>query len=356
MRYRVIQWATGNIGTRALAAALDHPELEVVGVRVYGADKVGRDIGELAGLAPVGITATDDVDALVALDADCVLHMPSRPDVDEVCRLLASGKNVVTTCSELFHPHRSQPPDVVARLEQACADGGVSLHGTGSSPGFITEVLPLALCSMQRSLRQLAIEEFADMSQRASPKLIFEVMGYGRRPGAVDQRRAEHLSRSFGPSFEALGDAIGMPVERVDARTEVAVATKPITIAAGDIDEGCIAAQRTVLTAWSGGADRFTFTATWYSTTDLDPVWELGATGWRVTLDGDAPFAIELPFPIEPERLGAMTPGYTAHRPVNVVAAVCEAPPGLVATTDLPVAPLDLLPMDRSNVGDGAAR
>jgi 4-hydroxy-tetrahydrodipicolinate reductase len=342
--YRVIQWATGNIGTRALGAALDDPTLDVVGVRVYDPAKVGRDIGELAGVAPVGVTATDDVDALVALDADCVLHMPSRPDIDEVCRLLASGKNVVTTCSELFHPYRSQPADVVARLEKACAEGGVTLHGTGSSPGFITEVLPLTLLSMQRSLHRLVIDEFADMSHRASPKLIFEVMGFGREPGPVDQRRAGHLARSFGPSFEALGDAVGMPIDEIDARTEVAVTTKPTSIAAGEIDAGRIAAQRTVLTARSGGVDRFGFNATWYCTTDLDPEWELGATGWRVTVDGDAPFAIEMPFPIEPERLGAMTPGYTAHRPVNVVAAVCQAPPGFVSTMELPVAPLALLP------------
>jgi hypothetical protein len=349
--YRVIQWGTGNIGTRALAAALEHPDLEVVGARVYDPAKVGRDIGDLAGVARAGIAATDDADALVALDADCVLHMPSRPDIDEVCRLLASGKNVVTTCSELFHPRRSQPPDVVVQLEKACAEGGVSLHGTGSSPGFITEVLPLALLSMQRSLRRLAIHEFADLSRRASPKLLFEVMGMGRRPGPVDRRRAVHLASSFGPSFEALGDAIGMPIEAIDARTEVAVATTPTRIAAGEIEEGCIAGQRTVVTARSGGADLITFVATWYCTTDLDPVWELGATGWRVTVDGDAPFAVDLPFPIEPERLGAMTPGYTAHRPVNVVAAVCEAPPGFVSTMDLPVAPLALVRSERERAG-----
>jgi len=344
VRYRVIQWATGNIGTRALAASLAHPDLDVVGVRVYDPDKVGRDVGELAGTTPVGVTATDDVDALVALPADCVLHMPSRPDLDEVCRLLASGKNVVTTCSELFHPHRSLAAADVARLEAACAAGGVSLHGTGSSPGFITEVLPLALLSMQRSLRTLVIDEFADMSRRASPKLILEVMGFGRRPGPVDQRRAGHLARSFGPSFEALGDAVGVPIDDIEAHTEVAVATRPITIAAGEIDEGCIAGQRTVITARSGGAERMVFTATWYCSTDLDPSWELGATGWRVTVDGDAPFKIDLPFPIEPDQLGAMTPGYTAHRPVNVVAAVCQAPPGFVSTVDLPVAPLTLSP------------
>ena len=102
MKHRVIQWATGTIGRRALAASLEHPQLEVVGVRVFDPGKVGQDAGALVGRAPVGVAATDDVDTLIALDADCVLHMPSRLDVDELCRVLESGKNVVSTCSELY--------------------------------------------------------------------------------------------------------------------------------------------------------------------------------------------------------------------------------------------------------------
>lgn len=337
MSYRVIQWATGTIGRRALTAALAHPDLEVVGVRVFDPAKVGQDVGTLAGVDPVGLAATDDVDALVALDADCVLHMPSRNDLDELCRLLASGKNVVSTCSELLHPRRALPAESVERLEAACRAGGSSLYGTGSSPGFISDVVPLTLLLVQRSLRTYAIEEFADLSRRPSPKLLFDVMGMGRRPGPVDERRAAHLRSSFGPSLEALAERVGLAIDRVDAVTEVAVATRPITIAAGDIDEGCIAAQRSTVAAKTGDETRLSFRATWYCTDALDPAWELGATGWRVTVDGDTPLVVDLAFPIGTDQLAEVTPGYTAHPAVNAVAAVCAAPPGLVSTTDLPV-------------------
>lgn len=337
MTYRVIQWATGTIGRRALAASLEHPDLEVVGVRVYDPAKVGQDAGQLAGADPIGVVASDDVDALIALDADCVLHMPSANDLDELCRLLASGKNVVSTCSELVHPRRSLSADAVLQIEAACRAGGSSLYGTGSSPGFISEVLPLALLLVERSLQTLAIEEFADLSQRPSPKLLFEVMGMGRRPGPVDARRAGHLKASFGPSLEALADRVGLPIDRVDAETEVAVATRKVTIAAGDIDEGCIAAQRSTVAAMSGDETRFSFRATWYCTDALEPAWDLGSTGWRVTVDGDAPMIVDVAFPIGTDQLAAVTPGLTAHPAVNSVAPVCEAPPGLVSTTDLPV-------------------
>lgn len=337
MRYRVIQWATGTIGRRALAAALAHPGLEVVGVRVFDASKLGRDVGTLVGLAPVGIAASDDVDALIALDADCVLYMPSSWDPAELCRLLASGKNVITTCSELFHPKRTLPADVVEQLEAACRAGGSSLYGTGSSPGFITEVLPLALLSVQRKLRRLSIDEFADLSRRPSPELLFGVMGMGAPPRDTTRGRSEHLRRSFGPSLEFLAERVGLHVDRVEVHAEVAVATKPVEIAAGRIDAGTVAAQRTTVSAVCGGETRLSFRATWYCTDSLAPAWPLRPTGWRVTLDGDAPLTVDLAFPIEPDRLADVTPGYTAHLPVNLVAAVCQARSGLIDSTDLPL-------------------
>jgi 4-hydroxy-tetrahydrodipicolinate reductase len=338
LSYRVIQWATGNIGQRALAASIRHPDLEVVGLRVYGADKVGVDAGVIADTGTTtGVLATDDVDALVALDADCVLHMPSRLDLDELCRLLASGKNVVSTCSELLWARRALPADQVEQLEKACAEGDASLFATGSSPGFISEVLPIALMLLERRVDRVVIEEFANMSQRPSPKLIFDVMGYGREPGPVDERRAHHMRFNFGPPLEALAERVGIPVDRVEARTEVAATTHPVTIAAGEIDEGRVAAQRTSVAAMDGDRERLVFQATWYCSTEHDHDWELGETGWRVTVEGDAPLKIDIAFPIDLDHLASVTPGLTAHPAVNAVVPVCAARAGLLTSADLGV-------------------
>jgi 4-hydroxy-tetrahydrodipicolinate reductase len=268
--------------------------------------------------------------------------MPRAFDLDELCRLLASGKNVVTTCSELFHPKRTLPVDALDRLESACRAGDASLFGTGSSPGFVTEVLPLALLSVQRTLRALTIDEFADLSQRPSPELLFGVMGMGGPPGEIGRGRAEHLRRSFGPSLEALADRVGLPIDRVEAHAEVAVATREVAIAAGRIGAGSVAAQRTTVSAMSGADARLSFRATWYCSDALAPAWPLGPTGWRVRVDGDAPMTVDLAFPIATEQLADVTPGYTAHGPVNCVAAVCRAPSGLVERADLPATALVL--------------
>ena len=96
MTYRVIQWATGGVGRAAIEGILDHPDLELVGAWVHGESKDGADLGELVGRAPIGVHATRDVDALLALDADCVVYAPIFADPAVVQRILESGKNVVT--------------------------------------------------------------------------------------------------------------------------------------------------------------------------------------------------------------------------------------------------------------------
>src|SRR5262245_24143022 len=132
-RYRVVQWATENVGLEGLRAVLDHPELELAGVLVYSEDKSGIDAGDLCGRPPTGVRTTRDPEAIFALAADCVSYMPRRADIGEVCRLLESGKNVVATPFLFYPPHL--PPADLARLEAACRAGHASVHGTGINPG-----------------------------------------------------------------------------------------------------------------------------------------------------------------------------------------------------------------------------
>ncbi len=334
--YRVVQWATGNIGLRSLRAVIDHPELELVGLYVYSDAKAGRDAGELCGSAPTGVRATQDVDEIIALRPDCVLFMGDRADIDVLCRLLESGANVVSTRSE-FHRPQDLDPDVRERIESACARGGSSLYSTGSSPGFITEALPFALLSLQRRLDRLLIEEFADMSSRNSPEMIFDLMGFGRDPARFDPRGVEaHGGSSFAGSLATVADALSVPLDDMVATAAVATARQPVEIAAGRIEAGTIAAQRLEVSGMQGGRPLLTFRANWYLTRDVEPAWDLRDTGWHVLVEGDTPLDLDIRFPVPEEEWAATSPGLTAHRPVNAVPYVCAAAPGIRTTPDLP--------------------
>jgi hypothetical protein len=153
MAYRVIQWGTGNVGAFALRCIIDHPELELVGVWVHSSAKAGNDAGELCGARATGIRATNDTDALLALDADCVCYTATadlRPfeAVQDICRILAAGKNVVSSSVvPLVHP-KSFVPELRDQLAAACQQGGTSFFTSGIDPGFANDLLPLTVTGL----------------------------------------------------------------------------------------------------------------------------------------------------------------------------------------------------------------
>ena len=332
---RVVQWATGNIGSRSLRQIIEHPGLELAGVYVTSAAKDGRDAGDLCGLPPTAVAATSDIAKILAIGADCVLYMPAACDLDEVCALLAAGTNIVTTRGEFHHPG-SMPPADRDRVERACAEGGASIHSTGSSPGFISEAIPLVLTSIQRRLDALTINEYADLSSRDSPDLLFNLMGFGHPVEEFPPERFGYGAYAFGPSMRLVAEAVGLPLDSVTSTGEVAVTPERLTIAAGTLEAGTVAAQRMTVTGTHAGRAVLNFTATWYCAESLDPAWNLRGDGWHVVVDGDAPLDVDIRFAIPAGQMAEMTPGYTANRAVNAVPYVCAAPAGIRTTVDLP--------------------
>jgi hypothetical protein len=339
-RYRVVQWATGNVGSRSLRRAIEHPDLDLVGVWVHSPDKAGRDAGELAGIAPVGVYATNSIEDVLALKPDCVLYMPHVCDFDEICRILESGANIVTTRMELQNPAAFDPA-ICARVEAACQRGGSSIHATGASPGFITEAVPLVLASIQRRLDSLSIDEFADCSSRDSPEMLFEMMGFGKPPGAASQAQLDHARLCFAPSLQLVADALGVELDGFEVHGAFGVTREDLHIAAGVVPAGTVAAMKTTVSGVRGGKSLIRFTSNWFVSTDVETsdgeTWEFRTpSGWRVVLMGDCPLDVSISYPVAPEDYAEMTPGLTAHRPINAVPYVCDAPPGIRTTIDLP--------------------
>jgi 4-hydroxy-tetrahydrodipicolinate reductase len=332
---RVVQWATGTVGACAMRGVISHPQLELVGVRVYSEAKAGKDAGELCGLPPTGVVATRDVDAILALKPDCVLYMPESTDLDDVCRVLESGANIVSTRADFFNP-KTMEPAVRERIEAACRKGGTSIHSTGSSPGFITEALPIVLTSLARRLDLLMIDEFANCIDGCSEEMLTNIMGFGESPEVFARREHPERDAVFGHSLSVLADALGLPIERFEVTSEFAVTRQPTRLHKTTIAAGSVGAQRHVVTGLHKGKPLLRFRSNWFVTTELEPAWDLRPDGWRVTVEGDTPLDISIGFPIPVEQRQVVLPGLTAHRPVNAVPYVCAARPGIVTTADLP--------------------
>lgn len=347
---RVVQWATGNTGQRALREVIRHPSLELAGVLVYDAAKAGVDAGELCGEDPTGVLATTDRDTVLKLGADCCLYMPRATGrgrtragltedelVDDVVALVGSGTNVITTCTDLFARGARLSEANRSRLLDACEKGQASVWPSGSDPGFLTETLSMALLSIQRRVDLIELEEFGDLSRRPSAHMVMDQMRFGKPLSEFDpDRRKNHLFGEYQPALGVLADLAGLTIDDWTAEGGVAAAKEDLTIVAGEIKAGTAAAQRVVVTGRSGGADRIRFTQYGFVAMDVEPDWGLQPTGWRVRIRGDAPIDLSMPFPVPLDDLANYVPAFNANGPVNAVPYVCAARPGILTTEDLP--------------------
>jgi hypothetical protein len=339
--YRVIQWATGGVGRAAVQAIVSHPELELAGAWVSSEDKDGRDVGEICGLGALGVAATRDIDALLALDADCVLYSPIMADRPTVIRILESGKNVVTPLN-WFYPGKSD----VADLEAACAKGSATLHGTGIHPGGITERFPLMVSALSRAVTHVRAEEFSDIRTYGAPFVVGEIMLFGKTPEeAAKSSMPAMMGGGFMQSIDMVADALGFDLDPEKRSShEVSVATKPIDSPIGPIAPGRVAAQRF---RWEGcvrGEIVISVRTNWFmGEENLDPAWNFGPEGERfeVEVTGDPSSKVTF-HGWHPESIAAgleRNPGIvaTATHCVSAVPYACRAEPGIRTYLDLPL-------------------
>ncbi|CAA0124507.1 2,4-diaminopentanoate dehydrogenase [Mycolicibacterium vanbaalenii] len=351
MSYRVIQWGTGNVGRHALRAIVERPDFELTGVRVYNPDKVGTDAADLlGGQPPTGVKATDDVDAILALDADCVCYSPLGSTLDEtggplddICRLLASGKNVVSSAVE-FHAYF--PPglamkgagDSHERIERACAQGKSTFFHVGINPGFTMDMWPLHMSRLCGRIDHLHAIEVVDMTRYPSFHMVREIMGFGLppdAPSAIDAHMGDVHESAFYLSMRMIADGLKVELGDVEYSREVAVTDEPISIAAGEIPAGTVAAVKFHYRGFINERPAITLEWIWRITDSVAPEWPTGDSRWILRVEGNP--SIESSIDIgTTEDAGRGTSIAVATLLLNAVPIVCEAPPGILDNLSLP--------------------
>jgi 4-hydroxy-tetrahydrodipicolinate reductase len=334
---RVVQWTTGNVGRRSLRAIARHPELDLVGCYAWSGDKVGADAGTLAGIEPIGVTASNDVDALLALKPDCVSYNPLWPDVDEMSRILETGVNIASTAA--FITGRGLGPDATARLTAAAEAGNATLFGTGVNPGFLNlfALVSAGICDRVDSVRVL---ESVDATGYASAETQISV-GFADDPDdPATHAKTERASVVFGDAVALMADALGVELAEIGCESEYARATETMDLGFMTIPEGTVAG---ISATWFGAtATRRVIECRvrWKMGWAMDPDWPL-RHGYFVEVDGEP--RVRSQFQIlppdcwdEPDYMG-LGMIMTAMPAVNAIAAVCAARPGIATYEDLPL-------------------
>ncbi len=339
--YRVIQWCTGVVGKAALQHFIENPIFELVGVLVTNPEKVGKDAGEFVGLPPTGVLATDDIEEIISLAADGVHYAPLRSDVDIICRLLRSGKNVASVGGPFSPRHY---PDQFEKIEAACRAGGVSYHACGVHPGFSGDILPLTLTRLMNRVDHIQIYEFIDKIR--NPMIYTEVMGFGRDPDDLLAKpsRSPEAPYAFAQSMDLVAEGLGKKIEKVTTRLEVAKATKDIPYSVGEglplsgvVRQGTVAGQHYEWTAWSDGVPLITYHFYWTMGKDVEPQWDIDSR-YQVVIEGDPPLEVRL---MGRPDANSVRPflglPWTGLLGATALPAVCDAKPGVLTHIDLGV-------------------
>jgi 4-hydroxy-tetrahydrodipicolinate reductase len=342
MTYRVIQWATGTVGIHAVPAIVAHPQLELAGLWVHSDAKAGRDAGELCGGPPVGVAATQDADALLALGADCICYTANsdlRPGevVEDICRMLASGANVVNTSYVALLYPAAAGEGVLDRLEAACQAGGSSFYTSGIDPGFGNAGITIHALALCKEVHTVRMQEIVNYATWDNPFTMFEIMGFGKPDTSQSLLLAPgSTTLAWGPVLHLVAAAVGLRLDEVQETHEVLLADEDIEIASGTVAKGTISGMRFEIIGLVDGQERFVVEHVTRLRDGDAPDWPRGS-GYRIDITGEPHVHLELGLSSDRgdhNHAGCLA---TAMHVVNAIPSVVEASPGVKTVLDLPV-------------------
>jgi len=345
---RVFQVATGNVGSEMVKRLGPHPDLELVGVHCYSPDKIGRDVGELAGLDPVGVLATGTIEEIIAAEPDVVTFHGVFPDEDLYVRVLEAGIDVVTTADwitgyhrDTNHPHHSGRK-VSEVLAAACERGGSTFYGTGMNPG-LNQILGVVCSADVADIENVTTIESVDVSCHHSADTWREV-GYGLPVDHPDlPAMLEKYTAVFADSVYMKADCFGLELDEVVFSYELGACTKDVDLGWYQLPAGSLGGSYVKYQGLVDGVPRVETHLEWQMTPHTDPSWEI--KGCYITqIKGDpqiynkhmifpAP-GVDLSDPSDFASIGMTVTGMPA---LHAIRSVVAAPPGIVTSADLPL-------------------
>jgi 4-hydroxy-tetrahydrodipicolinate reductase len=342
---RVVQWSTGNVGRHAVAGLAAHPELELVGLFVSNPDKVGRDAGELAGLGKsLGISASGDADALLALRPDCIVHTAMADDrlgeaLADLERFLTAGINVVSS-GPVFLQFPAAGDPMARPLHAAALKAGVSLFVNGIDPGFANDVLPLVLSGISERIEEVRCSEVLNYSTYNQPMVLFDIMGFARPLEDIPMLLLPGvLSMAWGSTVRIIAAGLGVTLTGITEWYEREPAPEDFAVDAGPVGKGTAAALHFEVRGMVGDKAVVVLEHVTRLRDDLGASWPqpAGQGCYRVQITGEPNYTLDLQLMGTDGDHNTAGLKATAMRLVNAVPAVIAAEPGLVTALDLPL-------------------
>lgn len=348
MTIRVAQIGTGNCGSLTLRQLIEDPRFELTGVWVSSADKLGKDAAELAHLdGATGVRAVGDLSTIIADAPDCVVYCAMgdiRPKeaLADVRAFLEAGINVVgSSPGFLAYPWGVIGERAIERVESVARQGNASMFVTGVDPGFVTDLLPLALAGTCARVSQIRTMEIADYATYDGATVMFDVMGFGNEIGDLPfLYQPGVLSAAWGVAIRQLAAGLGVEIDEITDSVEQEPAPEDFDVAVGTIKKGTVAAVRFQIQGLVGSEPVIVVEHITRLRNDLRPDWAQPAQeggSYRVEITGEPSYVMDIcPTSRNGDHNYAAILA-AAGRIVNAIPDVVAAEAGVRTTLDLPL-------------------
>jgi len=350
MAYKVIVWGTGAVGKMVIDELIDNPEYELVGVIVNNPEKVGVDAGTLVGREPIGVIASNDADAILALDADVVAYYGptaayAQVNIENHCKALRAGKNVVSTAMSpwVYHKAPAVTADQLKPVEEACREGGTTCFTTGIDPGFMNDIVPLVMTGVCGRVDSLRIQEILDYATYEGEANVPMGLAAPMETQALLEI-PDLLIFAWGPTVYLIADMIGAKLEKVDIVYEKWPTPERIEAPAVTVEKGHCGAVRFEIRGWVNGRPAIVIEHVNRITNQAAPDWPRARIEdndcYRLIIEGSPNITQETIFRgskgEQPAVAGCLA---TGMRAIHAIPAVCAAAPGLISADELPIGP-----------------
>jgi len=326
------------MGKTCLRGVIDNPQMELVGLYVYSDEKKGLDAGDIARKPKTGVLASNNIEEILAIDADVVFHTPQiqfpyTHHNDDICRLLASGKNVISINGHSFPQYWGE--EYTEKFRHACETGRSTLLGSGLNPGFITDKIAAIASGICLDIDRIESTEIVECNVMQNPDYVFSMLGFGSPCDALNPNDpawapAQILNGMYSEVVAHLVARLGHTLDRVETDHVMYPATKDIEMAAGVIRKGTVSHTHW---SWHGivdGKRLVTQSIHWImETTHLEEqnfnIWSVNIKGLpNIDIDIALSVPADHPFKTTPEQYGV------AGSLINSVPDLVAAAPGIM--------------------------
>ena len=339
--YKVIIWGLGHVGKAAVRQLVQRKSLELVAVYDTDPAKIGQDAGTLSGVEPTGVIVNGDANAVLAMDADIVLYYAPNffdegkkvspetvtKNVDEICQIMAAGKNVTTT-TLTYYAHKTAP-EFYERIDKVGKEHGVTYTQQGIYPGLYTPYITTVLGMLGGRIDQVIVYGGEDDYYYVSPWT--KSFGFGLKPEELNVEYMENFIFSYyGPTVMEVADRLGIEWDEYSCENEPLLAEIEMDTPHGKIMPGTVSGHILKMCVKKDGQEVSGFHFVHKVHDKMQP---LPSRKMRIEFKGELNNTIEFSsvFAKPDVFLTSAAPG------INLIPSIVKAQPGFVNALDIPV-------------------